>query len=376
MTVGYFSPLPPAPTGVADYAASLLTELQRHGNIEISPDTCDVALYHIGNNQLHRSIYDRAIQHPGVVVLHDAVLHHFFLGSFRKNDYIAEFVYNYGEWARDEAGELWRERSLSAQDPRYFGRPMLKRIAARSLAVVVHNPAAARMVRDHSPTTPVVEIPHFYTPAPPADPAEVARFRASLHGPGPIGFVFIFLGYLRESKRLMPVLQAFERLHRLRPGTRLLVAGEFVSRDLARNAAALLGQPGVTCLSHLPEKEFAIAAAAADCCINLRYPAAGESSGIAVRLMGLGKPVLLTEAEETARIPELASFRIFPGAAEKASLFDTMFLVSEYPDLARRAGREAALHIERYHSLASAGKRYWDLLCHTAALRSFSLSPV
>jgi len=375
MIVGYFSPLPPAPTGVADYAASLLTELQRHGNVQVAPPTCDIPLYHLGNNQLHRTIYERAMEQPGVVVLHDAVLQHFYLGSFCKNDYIAEFVYNYGEWAREEACEFWRERSLSAQDPRYFNRPMLKRIAARSLAVIVHNPAAARMVREHSPATPVIEIPHFYTPAPQPDPAEVARLRASLLGPGQNGFIFTFFGYLRESKRLIPVLHVFRKFHRLRPATRLLVVGEFVSQDLARSAASLLSQPGVTCLPHLPERELGVAAAASDCCINLRYPAAGESSGIAVRLMGLGKPVLLTEAEETARIPELASFRISPGAAENASLFDTMFLVSEYPDVARRAGREAALHIERYHSLASVGKRYWDLLCQTSALRSSSLSP-
>ena len=59
MTVGFYSPLPPARSGVADYAAALLAELRRHGNVEIAPRRCDVALYHLGNNPLHAGIYER-----------------------------------------------------------------------------------------------------------------------------------------------------------------------------------------------------------------------------------------------------------------------------------------------------------------------------
>jgi hypothetical protein len=79
--VGYFSPLPPARTGVADYAATLLRALRKHGTVEPDAPKADVNLYQLGNNQLHREIYARALAIPGVVVLHDAVLQHFFLGS-------------------------------------------------------------------------------------------------------------------------------------------------------------------------------------------------------------------------------------------------------------------------------------------------------
>ena len=61
VTVGFFSPLPPARTGVADYSAALLAELRRHGRVEVAPARCDVALYHLGNNGLHAEIYRRAI---------------------------------------------------------------------------------------------------------------------------------------------------------------------------------------------------------------------------------------------------------------------------------------------------------------------------
>ena len=96
MTAGFFSPLPPARTGVADYAGALLAELRRHGRVEVAPARSDAALYHLGNNGLHAEVYRRAMERPGVVVLHDAVLNHFYLGQLNEAQYVDEFVYNYG----------------------------------------------------------------------------------------------------------------------------------------------------------------------------------------------------------------------------------------------------------------------------------------
>ncbi len=242
-TVGYFAPLPPAPTGVADYAAALLAELRKHGHVEIESNA-GVALYQLGNNHLHRSIYQRAVEQPGVAVLHDAVLHHFFLGTLDEAAYTEEFVYNYGEWMRGLAEELWRNRARSAADPRYFEYPMLKRIAIASRAIIVHNPAAARAVKRHAPRARVVEIPHlFEAPALP-DTVEILRFRAEM-GLGPRTLLVGVFGHLRESKRLPVVLRAMERAWKKGADARLLVAGAFASSDLERALTPLFTDPRI-----------------------------------------------------------------------------------------------------------------------------------
>src|SRR5437764_11555647 len=110
MKVGLFSPWPPASTGVADYSAALVPYLQKLGQIEVNPATCDVAVYHLGNNSLHREIYERALSQPGVSVLHDAVLHHFYLGFGDRERYLDEFVHNYGDSHRTLGVELWTNR--------------------------------------------------------------------------------------------------------------------------------------------------------------------------------------------------------------------------------------------------------------------------
>jgi hypothetical protein len=363
VTVGFESPLPPAHTGVADYAAALLGALRRRGNVEIAAKRPDVALYHLGNNQLHREIYQRALERPGIVVLHDAVLQHFFLGSLSEREYVEEFVYNYGEWCRELAHDLWRSRANSASHHSYYAYPMLRRIAEVSRAVIVHNPAAARMVREHAPRARVVEIPHLFAPPPAAHAVEVIQFRATL-GLGPRSVLFGVFGYLRESKRIMSIFRSFSVVHRDLPQTALLVAGEFASADLACAVEPFLrGQPGILRLGHLADPEFWLAASACDVCINLRYPAAGETSGIAVRLMGIGKAVMVTEGEESSRYPEDSCFRIAHGVAETASLKEYSRLAASLPQATREIGRRASGHITSFHSLDRVADEYWEILC-------------
>src|SRR6266496_607351 len=77
MKIAFHSPLPPAPTGVADYSAALLPALRKLAEVEVNPKTSQTPnselrtpncapLYHIGNNHLHRDIYARALCQPGI----------------------------------------------------------------------------------------------------------------------------------------------------------------------------------------------------------------------------------------------------------------------------------------------------------------------
>ena len=362
MKVGFYSPLPPARTGVADYAAALLKALRPLGEVEVDARKSDVALYQIGNNPMHTAIYRRALDEPGVAVLHDAVLHHFLLGTSNEREYIAEFVYNYGAWSEDLGRDLWRNRSRSTGDAVYFRYPMIKRIAERSLAVVVHNPAAAAMVRAHAPNAVIHEIPHLYiAPDPAPDASEVIRLRHRL-GIGEHTFLFAVFGYLRASKRLAAVLRAFLRA-RSEADMALLIAGDFVSPDTERSVRPWLKEgAGIYRVGHTEEDEFWRYAAASDACINLRFPAAGETSGIATRFMGLGKPVLVSEGVETSRFPETTCLKVDTGPAEEEMVREFMVWLARFPVDARAIGRRAAEYIRAEHAPSRVGRLYWDAL--------------
>ena len=354
MTANYYAPPPGSPTGVADYAEALRRALDPFGPLPLP-------LYHLGNNRLHTDIYRRALETPGVVVLHDAVLHHFMLGTLTREQYIEEFVFNHGEWQRHLAEELWAERASSAVDLRYFDYPMLRRVVEASRAVIVHNPGAAAIARAHGAKDPQT-VPHFFEPALLPDAADTARLRERLGIPQTPTLFGIF-GYLRETKRIIPSIDAFRRLHASRPGVALLLAGDAVSPDLARLMKAESAHPAIHRVGHLSEADFRIASAAIDCCVNLRYPAAGETSGIAVRMMGAGKPVIVSDGTQNSDIPTAACLRVTPGVAEAAELFHHMVMVSAFPRIAKDIGNEAARYIRQHHSLDVVAKRYWQILC-------------
>lgn len=357
VTPNYYAPPPGSPTGVADYAEPLRKALAQLGPLP-------APLYHIGNNPLHADIYDEALKHPGIAVLHDAVLHHFLLGSLSREQYIEEFAYNYGEWRRHFAEALWNERGASGSDIRYFDFPMLRRIVEASKAVIVHNSGAAAIAHAHG-AADVHVVPHFVEYE--SIPDEAAPLFREHLGIPQNAVLFGILGYLRESKRLVPSIDAFLKLHALRPNTALLLEGSPVSPDLQRLLCELGKHPAIYRTGYLDSRTFLAAAGAVDCCINLRYPAAGETSGIAMRLMGQGKVVILSDGEQNADIPATACLRVRPGVAEPAELFDHMCMVFEFPQIAMTIGSEARRHIRKHHSLEAAADRYWEILCATAS---------
>lgn len=338
MTVGYFAPLPPAKSGVADYAADLLPWLPARVNA-----AGDVNLYHVGNNQLHREIYARALREPGVVVLHDAVLHHFFLGSMGEAEYVEEFVYNYGEWARELGRELWRGRSGSAMDPRYFRYGMLRRLVERSRLVIVHNAEAARRVGEKARV-----IPHYFREPALPEGWEAERWRAE-RGIRPSTTLFAVMGYLRESKRVMAVVRTFRKLRAERGDVALVLAGEIGSTDLAR----AMDWTGLERVGHMSEREFWLVGSAVDVVLNLRYPASGESSGIGLRMMGIGKPVLGSEE---------AGFGIPVGLGEEEALLETMRLCADHPAQVREYGLAVRERVRRENDLAVVAERYMQVL--------------
>src|SRR5690348_11403515 len=84
MRVAFFSPMPPARSGIADYSEALAAALRPFVDLEVFTKAdprfdaarYDAVVYQIGNNQWHDFVYETALQHPGVVVMHESNLHH------------------------------------------------------------------------------------------------------------------------------------------------------------------------------------------------------------------------------------------------------------------------------------------------------------
>jgi len=229
MKIAFFSPLPPAKSGIADYSDALLRSLRRLAEVEtftqrparFDASTYDAILYQLGNNPYHTFAYETALEHPGTIVLHEANLHHLLADlTIRRGDwdgYLREVEINAGPDALAYA--LRHVRTLE-RGPQY-DIPMLRTILERSRAVVVHSDAVGCVVREHGFTGPVGKIPHGAW----IEPADrmTHRVRLGLDERAPLVGIF---GFLKPYKRIAESLRAFRRLVRVMPEARMILVGE------------------------------------------------------------------------------------------------------------------------------------------------------
>lgn len=348
MILGHFAPLQFELTGVADYAVALHRALSVEGTVQWNNPDADAFLYHIGNNELHAGIYERALRQPGVIILHDAVLHHFLLTRLSETEYLEEFQYNYGSWSKDLAESLWKNRAYAGSNSRYFEYPLIRRVIESSKAVIVHNPRAADLVRRHTSAALVEVIPHlFEAPHPLPDETRMGT-----------GVLFGVFGHLREPKRIATVLKAVRQI----PGASLLVAGRFISRDYQQALESDLNHPQVISLPFASEREFWSRARSIDVCVNLRVPSVSETSGISVRMMGIGKPVIMSVPGEADDYPAGTCAGVESGVVEYEMLVAIMHWLATSSSDRRAMGRLAQQHIQKHHAPEVVASRVWKVL--------------
>ena len=320
------SPLPPTRSGVAHYASMLIPALGEHvdliaTDVPLAPRPSSLPLYHLGNNPHHAWIYAEAMKIPGVIVLHDLVLHHLIVEmTLARGDvdgYVAALFANHGEagaaWARGRAAGLHSEMGN-------FLMPASVDVANRSRAVVVHNRYAAGRLRSFGVTTPIHVVPHPFEPQPAARGKREA-LRAE-HGFGADNRVIGLFGFLTSAKRAEVVLEAFARARAQERRLRLLIVGQPAPNV---DVDAFRGD-GITFTGYVPDDEFAAYFAAVDRLVNLRYPSAGETSGTLIRAFEAGKPVAVSDYAQFAELPDDCVVKIPFGEDEVTAL--TEFFVS------------------------------------------------
>jgi hypothetical protein len=260
------------------------------------------------------------MREPGIIVLHDVVLHHLVVEmTLARGDvegYVAALRASHGE-----AGEAWaRGRAAGMHDEiGNFLLPASIDVARRSRAVIVHNKWAAERLLSFGVETPVYVVPHPYV-------HEESRRKLSL----PEGRIIGLFGFLTAAKRADVVLEAFAAARKQDPSLTLLVVGEpapNIDIDAMRHDSVVF-------TGYVPDEDFSSYYAAADRLVNLRYPSAGETSGTLIRALDAGKPVAVSDYAQFAEFPDDCVTKIPLGGDEVNML--TEFLLHGSVDPGRQ----------------------------------------
>lgn len=375
MKLAVWSPLPPSPSGIADYVAEQLEPLARAADVvavvedptavdaelhrrqrvigAAQAGQADLDLYHLGNSPAHGFVYRQALRRPGVVVLHDFSLHHLVLSETvargDRSGYLRAMRQAYGEAGSFVGRQV--ARALGGEMlPALF--PLNEALLRRSLGVVALTRFVAAGVRDRLPAgRPVLRLPHhLFLPLDPPPSREEARRALGLPADA---LVLTAPGLASRAKRLDAALAALARLRGDFPELRLVVAGA-VEPGLPLEEwvrAAGLGA-AVTVTGRLSLPDFVRHLAAADLLLALRFPHHGEISGALVRGLGVGRPALVSAGSPAAEeFPEGTLLPVSPGATEAEELLALTSRLLGDRGLRDSIGRLARDHVRRHHEL-------------------------
>jgi len=309
MKLNWFSPLPPAKSGIAvDFFRTILPALSTSAEVTLWTDQgewarslenharvrtfrlndmpwvelnrADVTFFNLGNNHLfHGTIWEVSRRLAGVTILHDLRLDEFFL-NWRPVDLPSE---------RRAAGSTQRTDLVFALE--------------NSLGVVVHTSdaydrlnALNRWIVSHIPLA--FSLPQN-APGPRSARKPTTPYR------------LIVFGFIHQNRRLPALLEALGTLPE-KDKFQLDIYGELWNPKLVERAIADQGlKKNVRIRGFVSEEALDAALASADIAINLRYPSA-EASGSQLRIWAHELPSIVTRAGWFAELPETAVLHVSP----------------------------------------------------------------
>jgi glycosyltransferase involved in cell wall biosynthesis len=187
-------------------------------------------------------------------------------------------------------------------------------------------------------------------------------------------------GHINAWKRVEPALRALRELRDEGRDARYILVGS-VSPNY--DLAGLIGRMGlaeaVTVTGYVPRGQFEDYVAAADICLNLRHPTGGETSASLLRLLGAGRPTLVSAVGSFAELPAGVAAQVDADAAEGDLILAYCRLLLDRTDLAEALGARARAFVAAEHTLDAAALGYARFLARLygwPALRKIRESPL
>lgn len=336
-----FSPVPPARTGIATYVDNLLPLLPEDWELEIfTGETSDGALhgrpvhplqewearhavapfdlniYQVGNNSQHLSTLPMVTSHPGLLVLHDAVLHPARVAAFLAEDDIAGYHAALRGSAPEFADSVASVVAAGLGGPSlYWNFPLCEDLIRASTHTVVHGAMLARWLAAQVPGADIGNVP-LWLPVPQCSPARSQQWRAELGASPDVPLLGTF-GHLGAEHRVDLILETLADLAE-ETAFRLVIVGA-VDPELQLDAAVKNGPLAerTTFTGRVDDEDFGALLRAVDLGLNLRYPSARAASGPLMQLMSVGTPAVIHDLVHQRDIPSPAVLRVPTGSREE-----------------------------------------------------------
>jgi glycosyltransferase involved in cell wall biosynthesis len=369
VALDYLSPLPPVRSGIADYSADLLPHLAERCDVRVlrlegqpvaeaieerwHPQPVSVLgeggrlpLYQMGNNPWHDGVREAALRVPGVLTLHDVLLHHQLIertvGKRNWPAYRAELAADHGWIGTAVAdGFRWGVYGQAGQFSLHGNRDLL----LRQRGVLVHSEWAAGVLAEEMPGLLVRAIPMAIPLPREASRRDALALRERLGVPAESALLGSF-GFQTPIKRTEVAIAALARPE-LRSCHLVVVGQAAAGLDLEEMAQEGGVEKRVHVLGFVPFADMERAIAACDLCLNLRYPTAGETSASLLRVLAAGRAVAVSDFAQFRELPSAIALKVPLGDGETEALVSAITEVLSTPGRLAEMGRLAREFVRR-----------------------------
>jgi glycosyltransferase involved in cell wall biosynthesis len=345
----------------------------------------DLAIYQLGNSPAHAYLYPLMARVPGLVVLHEMVLHHSRARTFLDSPEAVEYRADPGDSEARDAAERIRSRYLDELRYTYpaladrlfdtqlgtvgsllpYAYPLARLPIEAARLVAAHNEFMVRAIEEDAPGVAAVRIP-MAVAARPVGAYPVASLRAR-YGLGPDDIVVGAFGLLTREKQIETVARAVARAASVMPRLRLMLVGPSPDALALDDMLRRVGVRDRTIVTdRVPFWTLPAHMEAADLVVHLRYPTARETSAALLRVLAQGRPTILSDLEHWADIPEDAVVRV-DLTDEEGAVARALLQLAGDAGRRQRLGARARAFVEREHSPAACRAGYESAIAMAAA---------
>ena len=391
MRIGYCSPFNPMKSGISDFSEELIFSLKKYMEIVIfSPvmptnekilkhfyvhklselnkkdirETLDVIVYHIGNNiNYHGAIVEMLEKYPGVIELHEVGLHH--LAAARtleqkgKKAYLEMVRYCHGERGVKIAHDFFSSKSGAPWNEHALDMCMARPYIEQASGVIVHAEMLKQIVLGIRNDVPIANIILHSTDI----ISDIDKFRLECRRKLNMScdqLIMGSFGFATSAKRILPTLDALVGLKRSLSNFLYVLVGEVESSiDIQKELLDRSLQENVKVIGFASLEDFKLYMGACDFCFNLRYPTQGESSASLHRMMGMGKPAIVTDVGTFSDYPDNVVLKVRHDKHEVEDIYNAIILLTKKQGELQKRGKAALKFAQEHCDLEKNAELYY-----------------
>ena len=334
----------------------------------------DLIVYNMGNNLFyHKDIYETSKIYPGVIILHDVVMHHFFTGYYflhKKNTdlYIEQMKNTYGSQGKIFALKLLNgtNKSLAKIDKKILEFPLFEPAIEKAYGLITHSSFMMNKIdKVFSAPVAILNFPNNFNLGHRLEKNNrpIKKVKEKL--------ILLSVGDINPNKRIDKIIEILGKNNKIAEKVIFNIVGSHNhNKDYLSYMKKMIAkyklENVVNFLGFINDKELQRHIQSSDVCINLRYPSTEGFSASLIEQMSLGKCTITTNGGSFEDLPENVTLKINIDR-EINDLDRILMKIISNPDIIYLTGKAAYKYVSIQFSIKKYTK-YFNLFMDQVVL--------